>query len=74
MIQNVLVRGILSKTFFTINLIELFNGTAKFWLEPIVALEVYYNMKSKELSEIEKIVKERKDEFIRDWKSQKPFH
>ena len=43
-------------------------GTAKFWLEPIVALEVYYNMKSKELSEIEEIVKEKKYEFVREWK------
>ena len=28
--------------------IDSTDGTAKFWLEPIVALEVYYNMKSKE--------------------------
>ena len=40
--------------------IDSTDGTAKFWLEPIVALEVYYNMKSKELSEIEEIVKEKK--------------
>ncbi len=26
------------------------DGTAKFWLEPIVLLDVYYDMKSKELS------------------------
>ncbi len=48
--------------------IDSTDGTTKFWLEPIVALEVYYNMKSKELSEIEEIVKERKDEFIHEWK------
>ncbi|MDX1960004.1 MAG: hypothetical protein SFU98_15665 [Leptospiraceae bacterium] len=34
----------------------------------IVALEVFYNMKSKELSEIEEIVREKKDEFISEWK------
>ena len=48
--------------------IDSTDGTAKFWLEPIVALEVYYNMKSKELSEIEEIVKEKKYEFVREWK------
>jgi hypothetical protein len=48
--------------------IDSADGTAKFWLDPIVAVSVYYNMKSKELSEIEKIVKEKKDEFTGQWK------
>jgi hypothetical protein len=43
------------------------DGTAKFWLEPIVALEEYYGIKPHELSEIEQIVKERRDEFINQW-------
>ncbi len=43
------------------------NGTAKFWLEPIVALDDYYGIKSHELSEIEQIVKERQDDFISEW-------
>ncbi len=34
------------------------DGTAKFWLEPIVALEKYYGLKTKELAKIETIVQE----------------
>ena len=29
------------------------DGTAKFWLEPIVALADYHNLKTKELSVVE---------------------
>ncbi len=43
------------------------DGTAKFWLEPIVALANYYGLKTKDLTRIEKIVEERKDEFIARW-------
>ena len=44
------------------------DGTAKFWLEPIVALSDYYNLSSKELKEIEKIVEEKQNEFKSSWK------
>ena len=43
------------------------NGIAKSWLEPIVALVEYYGIKSHELSEIEQIVKERRNDFINEW-------
>ena len=43
------------------------DGTAKFWLEPIVALANYYGLKTKELSRIERIVQENRDEFITRW-------
>lgn len=44
------------------------DGTAKFWLEPIVALADYYNFSSKELKIAVQIVEEKKDEFIKAWK------
>jgi hypothetical protein len=44
------------------------DGTAKFWLEPIVALANYYNLNSKDLSAIEQIVRQRQDEFINAWR------
>jgi hypothetical protein len=43
------------------------DGTAKFWLEPIVALANYHGMKTKDLSTIERIVQEHQDEFIARW-------
>ena len=44
------------------------DGTAKFWLEPLVALEEHYGIKTHELSEIEQLVKEHKDDFISEWR------
>ncbi|OHD54338.1 MAG: hypothetical protein A2014_01875 [Spirochaetes bacterium GWF1_49_6] len=43
------------------------DGTAKFWLEPIVALSVFYYLSKDELTELEKIVKEKSGEFIEEW-------
>jgi len=43
------------------------DGTAKIWLEPAVALRDSYNLTSVELTEIIKIVEERKNEFITEW-------
>jgi hypothetical protein len=40
---------------------------AKFWLEPIVALADYHGIKPQDLTEIEAIVKERRDDFIDKW-------
>lgn len=48
------------------------SGMAKFWLEPIVALAEYYGIKPHDLSEIEEIVKERRDVFIREWRQYFP--
>jgi len=43
------------------------HGAAKFWLEPIIALDSYYGLRIKELARIEEIVQEHKDEFIANW-------
>lgn len=43
------------------------DGIAKFWLEPIVALDSFHNLSTKELRRIEKIVKEHEDEFKLAW-------
>jgi len=44
------------------------DGTAKFWLEPIISLADYYNLSTKELKEIQQIVEENKNDFITEWK------
>ena len=48
--------------------IECPDGEAKFWVEPIVSLATFYALKPKRLNEIQKIVEERKDEIIKEWK------
>ncbi len=44
------------------------EGTAKFWLEPIVSLADYHKMSSKELKEIQTITEEKQNEIISHWK------
>ena len=44
------------------------DGTAKFWLEPIVALENHFNLTSKDLSRLFDMVKEHEDEFKSAWR------
>jgi len=48
--------------------VECEDGEAKFWIEPVVALAVHYRLNAKKLNEIEKIVKRRKHEIIKEWK------
>ncbi|HKZ87266.1 MAG TPA: DUF4160 domain-containing protein [Anaerolineae bacterium] len=43
------------------------DGVAKFWLEPIVALASYYNLRSNDLRAMEALVREREDEFRAAW-------
>ena len=43
------------------------DGEAKFWLEPIVSLAVYYEFNSKKLNEIQEIIEEHKNEIIEAW-------
>lgn len=43
------------------------DGEAKFWLEPIVALARWTGLSKHQLNEIEKVVEEHQDEFIRAW-------
>lgn len=44
------------------------EGIAKFWLEPIVALDTFHNLNSKDLRNIEAIVRERENEFREAWR------
>jgi hypothetical protein len=48
--------------------VECEDGEAKFWIEPVVSLAVYYKLNSKDLLEIQKIIEGRKDEIIKEWK------
>jgi hypothetical protein len=43
------------------------NGEAKFCLEPIISLSVYYGFNPKKLSEIQLIVEAHKNEIIKAW-------
>jgi hypothetical protein len=43
------------------------DGTAKFWLEPIVALAAFYNLHTKDLQRIELFVREHQEDFINAW-------
>jgi hypothetical protein len=43
------------------------NGTAKFWLEPLISLADFYQLSSKELREIQQIVEENIDGFTAAW-------
>ena len=45
------------------------DGTAKFWIEPIVGLADYYNMSTKELNLLMEFVKEKQNEIIKAWNS-----
>ena len=44
------------------------EGEAKFWLEPVIALENNYGFNIKQLKEIQKIIEEHKDEIEKSWK------
>jgi len=48
--------------------VESSDGTAKFWLEPIIALAMSHNLTAKELTKIEEIVRKHQDEFIAAWR------
>jgi len=43
------------------------DGTAKFWLEPIVALAHYYSLTPQELRKMEAIVHEHQEDFKSAW-------
>ncbi len=48
--------------------VQTADGVAKFWLEPIIALADYYNLSTKELKEITRIIEEKENEFKDSWK------
>ena len=43
------------------------DGEAKFWLEPVVALENYSGLNSQQIKIIQDIVEERKDDIKKAW-------
>jgi len=47
--------------------IETPDGTVKFWIEPIVSLADYYNVSTKELNQLMKIIKEKQNDIINAW-------
>jgi hypothetical protein len=44
------------------------EGEAKFWLEPIVALERNNGLSPRALKELQKIIEEKRNEVIHSWK------
>ncbi len=48
--------------------VECEEGEAKFWVEPIVSLAVYSKLKPHQLTEIQKIVEDKRNEIIEQWK------
>jgi len=44
------------------------DGEAKFWLEPEVCLVVNHGMRSQQLTEVGRVVEERRDEIIAAWR------
>jgi len=47
--------------------VECEDGEAKFWIEPVVSLAVYYKLNAKDIAEIQKIIKGHRDEIIKEW-------
>lgn len=43
------------------------TGVAKFWIEPIISLASFYRLSSRELRQIEGIVREHEDDFKSAW-------
>ncbi|MFH1612869.1 MAG: DUF4160 domain-containing protein [bacterium] len=43
------------------------DGEAKFWLEPSITLVQNYGLSQKNISDIQKIIEERKDEIKDNW-------
>lgn len=44
------------------------DGEAKFWLEPIISLAKSKGFSAKELTKIQHLIEEHKDEIKRSWK------
>lgn len=43
------------------------DGEAKFWIEPMVEIEVHRGLSSKELKELKSVVEENVDEIRNHW-------
>lgn len=44
------------------------NGEAKFWIEPIIALDRYTGLTDKQLKECQRLVEEHQNEIKKSWK------
>jgi len=44
------------------------DGEAKFWLEPVIALDRYVGLSDKQIKECQKAVEEHQDEIKKSWK------
>jgi len=44
------------------------DGEAKFWIEPIVSLDTYTGFSKRQLTRLQKLVEENKNEIVRSWK------
>ena len=44
------------------------DGEAKFWLEPEVSLAVNHRLQPRQLTDVRRVVEERKDEIIAAWR------
>ena len=44
------------------------EGEAKFWVEPTISLATSYNLSTKQLNKLQKIVEEHRNEIRRKWK------
>ena len=47
--------------------IQCQHGEAKFWLDPQIELAKNYKLSRKELNEVEKIIEEYYEDFIKAW-------
>ncbi|MEA1880287.1 MAG: DUF4160 domain-containing protein [Campylobacterota bacterium] len=47
--------------------IQCQHGEAKFWLDPQIELAKNYKLTKKELNEVEKIIEEHFEDFIKAW-------
>ncbi len=43
------------------------EGVAKFWLEPIIAMASSYDLSTKELLKIDRLMREHEREFVSAW-------
>jgi len=44
------------------------DGEAKFWIEPIVSLVAYTGFSERQLTRLQRIVEERRNEIVKAWK------
>ncbi len=61
------LKGVSSRRLRQYIYIQSQKGEAKFWLDPQIELAKNYKLSRRELNEIEKIIEEHYEEFIKAW-------